>query len=146
MENTHTKQMMLDARREYEHRVGYAIDDESRLQHYVQDRVALANTWRPYTSLKEIGEVFGKDHSSIVHYIKEHEPMMTSYPSYISKYKDALEITNRVAERMAVLPKTKLGRERNLHNELRTINKTIKTLQQFKKKIELSLGINEQAS
>lgn len=146
MESTHIKQMMLDARREYEHRIGYVIDDHSRLQHYVQDRVALANTWRPYTTYREIGEVFGKDHSSVVHYCKEHEPMMACYPSYIAKYKDALEITNRVAERMAVLPKTKLGRERNLHNELRVINNTIKNLNQFKKKIELSLGINEQDS
>ncbi len=146
MENTHIKQMMLDVRREYEHRLGYPIDDASRLQHYVQDRVALSNAWRPYSSYREIGEVFGKDHSSVVHYVKEHEPMMTSYPSYIAKYKDALEITSRVSERMAVLPKSRLGRERNLHSELQVINNTIKNLNQFKKKIEIKLGMHEEAT
>jgi methylaspartate ammonia-lyase len=139
MENTHIKQMMLDVRREYEHRLGYVIDDESRLQHYVQDRTALANAWRPYTSYREIGEVFGKDHSSVVHYVKEHEPMISCYPSYIAKYKDAVEITNRVSDRMAVLPKTKLGRTRNLHIELKTVRQTIKKLQEFEKKLEAKL-------
>ena len=146
MENTHIKQMMLDARREYEHRLGYPIDDDSRLQHFVQDRVALSNAWRPYSSYREIGEVFGKDHSSVVHYVKEHEPMMTSYPSYIAKYKDALEITSRVSERMAVLPKSRLGRERNLHSELQVINNTIKNLNQFKKKIEIKIGMHEEVT
>lgn len=146
MENTHIKQMMLDVRREYEHRLGYVIDDESRLNHYVQDRVALANALRPYATYKSIGELFGKDHSSVVHYIKEHEPMMTCYPSYIAKYKDAVEITNRVSDRMSVLPKTKLGRTRNLHTELKTVRQTIKKLQEFEKKLEAKLvGCEESA-
>jgi len=140
MENTHIKQMMLDARREYEHRMGYPIDNESRLQHYVQDRTALANAWRPYTSYREIGEVFDKDHSTVVHYCKEHEPMLSSYPSYVAKFNDAIEISNRVASRMAVHPKIKYGHMRNLHDELKTIKNTIKNLKQFQKKIELKLA------
>lgn len=146
MENTHIKQMMLDARREYEHRMGYDLDDDSRLQHYVQDRIALANAWRPYTSYREIGEVLCKDHSTIVHYCKEHEPMINFYPSYVSKYNDALEVTQRVAERMAVHPKMKYGKNRNLHGELKVIRNTIKNLRQFENKIELMLASNEKAS
>ena len=142
MENTHIKQMMLEARREYEHRLGYDIDDDSRLQHYVQDRTALANAWRPYTSYREIGEVFGKDHSTIVHYCKEHEPMLNSYASYMSKFNDAVDVTQRVAHRLAVHPKMKYGKSRNLHDELMVIRNTIKNLRQFENKIELMLASN----
>ena len=61
MKMTHVKRMMLEARREYEQRQGYDIDDKSRLSHFVQDRVALANAFRPYSTYRSIGEVFGKD-------------------------------------------------------------------------------------
>lgn len=146
MENTQIKDMMLEVRREYEHRQGYDIDDKSRLAHYVQDRCALANAFRPYSTFAMIGDVFAKDHATIIHYTKEHEPMMHSYPSYLVKYQSALDLTHKVAERMAVSPKMKIGRDRNLHNELRTIKRTIKNLKLFQKKIELTLGINEEDS
>ena len=144
-EVTDTKRMMAEIQREYELRIGYDIDNNSRLQQYVQDRMALSNAWRPYTSYREIGEMFGKDHSSIVHYLKEHESMMFSYPSYISKYNDALELTHRISERMNILPSSRLGKERNMHQELELINKTIKTLRQRRKKLEEKLGIVEQS-
>ena len=137
---THIKNLMMEARREYEHRMGYEIEDDSRLQHFVQDRTALANAWRPYTSYREIGEVFGKDHSTVVHYCKEHEPMLQFYQSYTAKFNDATEITNKVAERLAVRPKMKYGQGRNLHDELMVIKRTIKNLQQFQKKVEIQLA------
>lgn len=146
MKSEHIKQMMLDTLSEYEQRIGYTIDKESRLQHYVQDRVALANVLRPYATYKGIGEILGKDHSSVVHYVKEHEPMMKFYPSYVAKYKDALEIANRVADRMSLLPKFKYRGDEGLVQELKTIKNTIKNLRQLKKKIELSLGVNEEVA
>ena len=142
----HIKAMMLEARREYEHRVGYDIENDSRLQHYVQDRIALANAWRPYTSYREIGEVFGKDHSTIIHYCKEHEPMLNAYASYVAKFDDAVELTQRVAQRLSVHPKMKYGKTRNLHSELKVIKNTIKNLRQFEKKIELMLASNGTSS
>jgi hypothetical protein len=142
----HIKAMMLEARREYEHRVGYDIEDDSRLQHYVQDRTALANAWRPYTSYREIGEVFCKDHSTIIHYCKEHEPMLNAYASYVAKFDDAVELTQCVAQRLAVHPKMKYGKTRNLHSELKVIKNTIKNLRQFEKKIELMLASNGTSS
>ena len=142
----HIKAMMLEARREYERRVGYDIENDSRLQHYVQDRTALANAWRPYTSYREIGEVFGKDHSTIIHYCKEHEPMLNAYASYVAKFDDAVQLTQRVAQRLAVHPKMKYGKTRNLHSELRVIKNTIKNLRQFEKKIELMLASNGTSS
>ena len=146
MQNTQTKDMMLEVRREYEQRQGYEIDDKSRLNHHVQDRVALANALRPYATYKNIGEIFGKDHATIMHYCREHEPMMNSYPSYMVRYENALSLTSRVSDRMAIAPKVRNVKSRNLHAELATIKRTINKLQKFQKKIEDKLGINEEAS
>ena len=143
MEKNQIEHMMREVRREYEQRQGYKIDDNSRLNYYVHDRVALSNAFRPYSTLARIGHVFGKDHATIIHYTKEHEPMMNTYPSYLVKYQLALELTHRVSERLALTPQIKIGRNRNLHNELRTIKRTIKNLQVFQQKIETTLGIKE---
>ena len=137
---------MLEVRREYEQRQGYEIDDKSRLNHYVQDRVALANALRPYATYKDIGEIFGKDHATVIHYCREHEAMMNSYPSYMVRYENALSLTSRVSDRMAIAPKVRNVKSRNLHAELATIKRTINKLQKFQKKIEDKLGINEEAS
>lgn len=146
MQNTQTKDMMLEVRREYEHRQGYDIDDKSRLNHYVQDRVALSNALRPYATYKDIGEIFGKDHATVMHYCREHEAMMNSYPSYIVRFENALMLTSRVADRMAMSPKVRNVKSRNLHAELATIKRTINRLHKIKNKIEDKLGINEQDS
>lgn len=146
MQNTQTKDMMLEVRREYEHRQGYEIDDKSRLNHFVQDRVALANALRPYATYNDIGEIFGKDHATVMHYCREHEAMMNSYPSYIVRFENALILTSRVADRMAMAPKVRNVKSRNLHAELATIKRTINRLHKIKNKIEDKLGINEQDS
>ena len=69
--------------------------------------------------------------------------MMNTYPSYMVKYQLALELTQRVSDRLALTPQIKIGRNRNLHNELRTIKRTIKNLQVFQQKIETTLGIKQ---
>ena len=143
MQDIQIEHMMHEVRREYEQRQGYEINDNSRLNNYVQDRVALSNAFRPYSTLARIGNVFGKDHATIIHYTKEHEPMMNTYPSYLVKYQLALELTQRVSDRLALTPQIKIGRNRNLHNELRTIKRTIRNLQAFQNKIETTLAINE---
>ncbi len=146
MQNTQIKDMMLEVRREYEQRQGYEIDDKSRLNHFVQDRVALSNALRPYATYKEIAEIFGKNHATVIHYCREHEPMINSYPSYMVRYENALSLTSRVSERMAIVPKLRNVKNRNLQSELANIKRTIKKLQKFQKKIEDKLGINGDAS
>ena len=146
MQNTQIKDMMLEVRREYEQRQGYEIDDNSRLNHYVQDRVALANALRPYATYKGIGELFGKDHATVIHYCREHESMMNAYPSYILRFENALGLTSRVSDRMAIAPKVRNVKSRNLHAELATIKRTINKLHKLQNKIESKLGINGKAS
>lgn len=137
---THINQMLWDARKEYERRIGYEIDDKSRLNNYVQDRVALANAWAPYTTRSNIGEVLAKDHSTIVYYVQEHDVYINSFPSYTQKYNEALEVTNEMAEKLQIEPIIRYGGTRNLHHELLVIRKTIRNLQIFEKKLELKLG------
>ena len=134
------EQMMRLVRKLYEDEIGYAVSDDSRKSHFVQDRVALANAWRPYTTFKSIGEVFGKDHSTVVHYCKEHEPMMDFYPSYNVKYDLALTLTQSAAQKMFVAPKIKATSKRHLRSELDIIKNTIKNLKVLQKKIEITLA------
>ena len=47
MQDIQIEHMMHEVRREYEQRQGYEINDNSRLNNYVQDRVALSNAFRP---------------------------------------------------------------------------------------------------
>ena len=140
------KHMMLNSLAEYESKIGYKIDNKSRLIHFVQDRIALANSWRPYTSYREIGEVFGMDHSSIVHYCKQHDRMINSCPSYSMKFSDAMRATHEAAESISIAPRIKFGSQRNLHQELMIIENTIKNLQQMKTKSQIKLGINEEST
>jgi len=141
------RRMMHEVMHEYQKRISYEIDHFSRLQHYVQDRAAIANALRPYTSYREIGELFGGlDHSTIVHYCKQHERMLQSYPSYGQKFNDAMQITRRVSDRMAIKPTIKFGSHRNLQQELMIVENTIKNLRQLSRKIQLKLAGNEKAS
>ena len=77
--NTQIKHMMLEVRREYEQRQGYEIDDKSRLNNYVQDRVALSNAFRPYSTLARKSERYSaKTTQPSYTTAKEHEPMMNT--------------------------------------------------------------------
>lgn len=137
---TNIEKMMRDVRLLYEKEIGYDISNQSRKSIYVQDRVALSNAWRPYTTFKNIGEVFGKDHSTVVHYCKEHEPMMKYYPSYNAKYDLALSLTQAAATKMFVAPNIKPTSKRHLRSELDIIKNTIKNLKVLEKKIEITLA------
>jgi len=137
---TNIEKMMRDVRLLYEKEIGYDVPDDSRKSLYVQDRVALSNAWRPYTTFKNIGAVFGKDHSTVVHYCKEHEPMMNFYPSYNAKYDIALSLTQDVAQQMAIAPQVSTTSRRHLRSELDVIKNTIKNLKVLEKKMEIILA------
>ena len=89
-------EMLQEVRVEYEKRMGYEMNDFSRLATFVQDRTALSNALRPYTTLGNIGKLFHKDHSSIVHYIKEHDAMMRAYPNYQQKFNTAMDVVQDI--------------------------------------------------
>jgi hypothetical protein len=68
-------------------------DDGSRRQELALLRGAFSNAFRHTATLMEIGNLLGRDHSSIVHSIKQHESRLF-YTDYRRFYKIACEIKN----------------------------------------------------
>ena len=95
---------LLKIKHEYEKACRFKIHPTYRGRNNIQHRCALANAMRPYATTSSIGEVFGKDHSTIVHYSKEHEPMIKYHPEYLEKFINAVDVTDRVAEKNNVFP------------------------------------------
>tara|TARA_R100001163_G_C5049364_1_gene186290 strand:- start:198 stop:662 length:465 start_codon:yes stop_codon:yes gene_type:complete len=135
--------MLQDVRKQYEKRIGYEINDSSRLSAFVQDRTALSNALRPYTTLAKIGELFGKDHSSIVHYMKEHDAMMKAYPNYQLKFNTAMDVVQSITTERYIYPTMRKSRSRNLYSELEAVRKTIYNMRELEKRIELTLAFGK---
>lgn len=132
--------------REYENRMDVRIDNSSRLHEQVEHRCAIANAVRCYTSLKNIGALFGKDHSSIVHYNKEHLPMIRFYPSYRKKFHMALQVTNELAREMRALPIMNAKEGINAYQQLVVIDQTTYELNNLKQYLEKIVASYEQPS
>jgi hypothetical protein len=135
--------MLKEVRKEYEKRLGYEMNDFSRLSTFVQDRTALSNALRPYTTLGNIGKLFHKDHSSIVHYIKEHDAMMRAYPNYQQKFNTAMDVVQDISAKRYIYPTMRESKSRNLHSELEAVRKTIATMRDLEKRIEITLAFGK---
>ena len=102
MRATH-EDFLAEVRKRYEEQNEH-IEDVSRLRNYVEHRCAVSNAVRPFCTYKDIGALFGKDHSSIVHYVNEHEPLLRWSPDYVRKYASACEIVEDVSDEMMLAP------------------------------------------
>jgi hypothetical protein len=119
-------------REEYENRIGWKLNTDSRLRVQVEARVAFANAIRPYGTLTEVAVACGKkDHTTIVHSMKSHESHFAWSPNYRSKYKTAIESVRDVATLNDVDP---------YFNEY-----TLSAMQDDIKTIESILAINKEA-
>ena len=132
--------------REYENRMDVRIDNSSRLHEHVEHRCAISNAVRCYTSLKNIGALFGKDHSAIVHYNREHIPMIRFYPSYRKKFQLALQVTNELAREMRALPIMNSKEGINVYQQLAVIDQTTYELNNLKQYLEEIVASCEQSS
>jgi hypothetical protein len=134
--------LLFEVRRTYEEAVGCEIKDVSRLHDYVEHRVALSNALRPYATTKDIGNLFNKDHSTIVHYSKEHEPMMHYYPNYAAKYMTAVKITEDLSEKAGILPIIRSS-SNNIQSQIYLYLRTIAELQRRVKKMQTIIAGRE---
>ena len=132
-------------KREYENRMDVRIDNNSRTHEHVEHRCAIANAVRCYTSLTNIGRIFGKDHSTIVHYNKEHLPLIRFYPSYRKKFQVALQVSNDLSREMGALPIMNAKEGVTLHQQLVIIDKTTYELNKLKEYLEDFVASNEAA-
>lgn len=132
--------------REYENRMDVRIDNSSRLHEQVEHRCAIANAVRCFTSLKNIGMLFSKDHTAIVHYNREHLPMIRFYPSYRKKFQLALQVTNDLAREMRALPIMNANEGISAYQQLAIIDQTTHELNNLKKYLEEIVASYQQPS
>jgi len=128
-------------REEYEDRIGWKLNTNSRLRVQVEARVALANAIRPYGTLTEVAKLIGKkDHTTIVHSMKSHESHFTWSPNYRSKYKIALECVRDLARDQGIDPYFNQYTIDSMRDEIHTIKKVldlnIETINKFYMKAE----------
>lgn len=146
------KDFLLEVRKRYESKNG-TIDNKSRLRKYVEHRFAIVNAVRPFCTHKIIGELFEKDHSSMVYYTNQHEPLLKWSADYVRNFADASEIVDEVSSEMGLLP-TWHGNSMGYSpiKRINDIERVILMLHQLRDKIvvknfpQKKFGINESHS
>jgi hypothetical protein len=128
---------LIAVREEYENRVGEKVEDTIRKRNHVEHRCAIANALRPFSSYATIGGLFNKDHSTIVHYHREHEPMLHFQPEYRRKYAVALEVMEHVCDKYDVVPIKHTGRDHvvNPRRRIEDIERVIMGLHMLRDRI-----------
>jgi len=96
-------EFLEEVRAEYEKRQDYKINP-SRLRENVEHKAAISNAVRPFSTFKEIGKLFDMNHSSIVHYSREHLGLMQWSPAYRFNYGIAMACVKKVSTDMDVIP------------------------------------------
>ena len=127
--------LINEVRYAFEDSIGKRVPNKSRKIEHVQSRMAISNAVRPYATLKNIGLLFDKDHSSIHHYIKEHEAMMKAYPNYQLKFNIAMEVVRELRVCSIYSSLSKNGREQSLHDHLKNTDKVITNMSKLRKEI-----------
>jgi hypothetical protein len=131
--------LINEVRYAFEDAIGKKVPNKSRKIENVQSRMAISNAVRPYATLKNIGLMFNMDHSSIVHYLKEHEPMLLYSDCYVEKFGEAMRITHEVARELRVCSiyssLSKSGKEKSLHEHLKNTEKVIDNMSKLRKQI-----------
>ena len=129
---------LRNVKSEYQRVCRHDIHPTYRGRTNIQHRCALANALRPYATTSQIGEVFDKDHSTIVHYAKEHEPMIKFHPEYLEKFINAVDITDRVAEEMQIYPIYRTDGV-GLYQQIQQYESTIKSIENRIEKLKKTL-------
>ena len=120
-----------EVRSRYEAKLGQRLDLESRRQEEVIHRMALSTACRPFLTTVLIGKMLGKDHTSIVHYHKEHEPMLLHSGYYREQFLDAMSIVESVSDEMDIHP-ARLGKKGpNLDGQLKALQQLLFKLEEL---------------
>ena len=134
-------QLLERMRIKYEDAIGETIEPNSRLRDKVEVRAALANAVRPYATLRQVADMMHKrDHSTILHLLKNHGVYMKSSPFYRFNYSMALEVVESFSRDHALIPRVMLDSSVNCVNtEIDTINRTIKNLERRRDTMKINL-------
>lgn len=117
---------------------------KNRKRPYVEARAALFNATSPFVGRVDCAAMFGKDHATVLHAIKNHEMYLSYSAHYGECYEKGTRIVVEVAKEMGIHP---IGRYRhyiNSESELETLQRTLNNLQQtidnVKERIEKNQG------
>ena len=103
------KFLFKEVRKQYEKELGVKMNMKSRRHEEVAHRMAISNAIRPFMTCQSVGEMMTKDHSSIVHYHREHHPLLKHSAYYREQFRRALKIVDSVSTEMDMHPNL-LGR------------------------------------
>ena len=76
------------ARQQYYEIINMVDNPKSRKRDLMLARHAFCCAFRPYTTLQNLGNLVGKDHATVLYYIKTHESQML-YRDYATLYERA---------------------------------------------------------
>jgi|TARA_R100000479_G_scaffold174307_1_gene122259 hypothetical protein len=94
---------LRQVKKEYESRMKVEVED-NRLRDNVEHRAAVCNACRPFSTYKDLGKLWDRDHATIVHYRREHEGLLRFSPAYRAKYGVALACVQHISLEMDVSP------------------------------------------
>jgi len=139
MSNTENN-FLQSVKLEYEKHMDEEIGD-TRSRDNVEHRAALSNSLRPYATTIELGKMWGRDHSTIVHYRREHLPLIQWSPQYRFKYGVALASAQSVAEKMDVDPLYRSDIQ--LEKQLEHLDDIIDWVSEMRAKVQQKLAKSE---
>ena len=112
-------------------------EDQSRSRPLVYARIAFANAFHKCAGPTKMGSVLGRDHSSVIHYHKQHDKLIR-YDDYKVMYNQAMEhrktLTNNDDYLPLITSKDLLKKVKELREEKRLLQKELDTLYIFKEK------------
>ena len=112
-------------------------EDQSRSRPLVYARIAFANAFHKCAGPTKMGSVLGRDHSSVIHYHKQHDKLIR-YDDYKEMYNKAMEhrktLTNNDDYLPLITSKDLLKKVKELREEKRLLQKELDTLYIFKEK------------
>lgn len=134
-------QLLERMRIEYEDSIGEVIEPNSRLRDKVEVRAALVNAARPYATLRQLADMIGKkDHTTVVHLLKEHDTYHKASPFYRFNYSMGLKTVESFSRKHALIPRVML--DSSVHcvsTEIETLNRTIRNLIYRRDKMQKNL-------
>jgi len=125
----------------YEKRLSYKITNR-RNRENVEHRAALSNGVKPFASVIIIGKALGMDHSTIVHYTKQHESYFRWSPEYRMYFSTALQCAVEVAELLQHEPMTQTYM--TAKTQLKNLDEIIRWAEEIKEKLINDLDSREQ--
>ena len=125
----------------YESRMSYKITT-SRHRDNVEHRAAVSNGVKPFAPVITIGKAMGMDHSTIVHYNKQHEAYFKWSPEYRMYFSTALQCAAEVSDAVGQEPMN--ATYMTARTQLKNLNEIIRWAEEIKERLLKSLDEREQ--